>query len=463
MLSRYMLLGKGKNINLVFIGHFLTIFFPLLFSEDSFRYHVYQNYLLQLFWIFVYVCNSKEQSKFMLSPSVLSSLYLLISFILADLLFRNDLYLLKQQYLYYLSWNHIRIAACYYNACFFILIMTYKLSIPVFIKNGLNRKKAVKPLFFNDFISLFLLFVFLYYNIQIDLPGGNIDLPIIAATLLAIIIFIRISEIHSLYRFILYIGVIAIFAIFRFDNKREAIFLFFPIVLLELSKIKSNIFKITNILKMFLVIIGAFSLIIFMSIKRADNSQNTNSITSLTDILPQFIKYLSAETVLPIIADNLEVNYVYINSHQAIEFIENKPTLKTYGSTYIKPLFLFVSRELYPEKPEAVITLYTREFDAAAAATGYCLPLSLQTEAYWNFGVLGGLVSIFIIFLILNCCYKYILISLEQRDTIANVFYLYVYYVFFILYRDSGFEKVILWLPVAYFFLKSIKIIYNKK
>lgn len=108
----------------------------------------------------------------MLSPSVLSSLYLLISFILADLLFRNDLYLLKQQYLYYLSWNHIRIAACYYNACFFILIMTYKLSIPVFIKNGLNRKKAVKPLFFNDFISLFLLFVFLYYNIQIDLPGG---------------------------------------------------------------------------------------------------------------------------------------------------------------------------------------------------------------------------------------------------------------------------------------------------
>ena len=142
-----------------------------------------------------------------------------------------------------------------------------------------------------------------------------------------------------MYRFILYIGVIAIFAIFRFDNKREAIFLFFPIVLLELSKIKSNIFKITNILKMFLVIIGAFSLIIFMSIKRADNSQNTNSITSLTDILPQFIKYLSAETVLPIIADNLEVNYVYINSHQAIEFIENKPTLKTYGSTYIKPLF----------------------------------------------------------------------------------------------------------------------------
>ena len=119
--------------------------------------------------------------------------------------------------------------------------------------------------------------------------------------------------------------------------------------------------------------------------------------------------------------------------------------------------------ESYIQKNLKLSLLFILGIDAAAAATGYCLPLSLQTEAYWNFGVLGGLVSIFIIFLILNCCYKYILISLEQRDTIANVFYLYVYYVFFILYRDSGFEKVILWLPVAYFFLNSVKIIYNKK
>lgn len=437
--------------------YFISIFFPFAFEESLYHRYIYINYTIQLFFLLYFISIEKKQIQFLLSPSILSNLYLIICFILGDLLFRNDLYLLQNQYLYYLSWEHTRISCCYYNATFFVILLSFYFSRATCFKDNfltLKPRVSLKNIIF--LISILVILLMSGFQIFVS-DSSTIDLAGICSTVIACFLFIQISKSISPFRFLFYILIVALFAMIRFDNKREAIFLFLPVFLLEAPKITTSIFTLKNILYSVCIIVFVSFLIFFMSLKRAEKNGSDYRIESAFDIVPALLKYLSSDNVLPIIADNFEVNYVYINSHQAIEFVEKDSRLLTYGGTYLKPFFLPISRTVFPDKPEAVITLYTREFDSAAAASGYCLPLSLHTESFWNFSFWGGIICCYFIFFVLNSLYKYFVISLVKNNCLANILFLYLYYIFFILYRDAGFEKVILWFPVSYFFLIIIR------
>lgn len=454
--------GFKSKLYIIFFLHCLCVCFPLLFTEEIVRSFIYVNYLLQIFCIVLYSRIVKDQLKFFISPSILSSLYLLISFVLADLLFRNNMYLLEYQSNFYSSWTHIHKSLIFYNGCTFLLCVSYFCSKPFFIKNVLNSYRGIKSSVKNSILIFILLLFVLISNIQLSFPGGSIDISTILSTILAICLFVRIKNINGSKRFLFYLLIIAIFAVFRFNNKREAIFLIYPILLLELSTFKYKLIKLKYIFQLILIGLSIFLVIVYMSIMRRDQGKDDVSISQIADIIPAVIEYISIDNVLPILADNIEVNYVYINSHHAVELIENKPELMTWGGTYIKPLFLFIPRSVFPNKPEGVITLYTKAALPDAAASGYCLPLSIQTESYWNFGFLGGLLMTFLVFSFLNLAFKYFYKSL-QDDKFSNILYLYLYYVFGILYRDAGFEKLILWIFVAVVFLYLIKYIFKNK
>lgn len=454
--------GFKRKLYIIFFLHCLCVCFPLLFTEEIVRSFIYVNYLLQIFYIVLYSRIVKDQLKFFISPSILSSLYLLISFVLADLLFRNNMYLLEYQSNFYSSWTHIHKSLIFYNACTFLLCVSYFCSKPYFVRNTLNRYIEINPSIKNSILIFILLLIVLISNIQLSFPGGSIDISTIFSTILAISLFVRIKNINGSKRFILYLLIIAIFAVFRFNNKREAIFLIFPILLLELSTLKYKLINVKYIFQLLVVGLSMFLVIVYMSIMRRDQGKDEVSISQIKDVIPAVIEYISIDNVLPILADNIEVNYVYINSHHAIELIENKPELMTWGGTYIKPLFIFIPRSIFPNKPEGVITLYTRAALPDAAANGYCLPLSIQTESYWNFGFIGGLLMTFFVFSFLNSFFKYFYKSI-QENKFSNILYLYLYYVFGILYRDAGFEKIILWVFAAVVFLYLLKYIFKNK
>lgn len=447
-----------NRVLIIFFLHCLCLFFPLLFSEDFLRSYIYINYSIQIFFIFLYSKQVNDQLKFFLSPSILSSLYLLISFVLADLLFRNNMYLLEYQNFFYSTWTHLHKSLIFYNGCTLLSCLSYFTTKSHFVKNPLNSYDNINPSVKTSMIIFILLLIILMSNIQIILPGGSIDVPTIFSTILAICLFVRIKNINGSYRFVLYLLIIALFAIFRFNNKREAIFLIFPILLLELSTFRHKFISFKHVFQLIVVGLSMLLVIVYMSIMRRDEGKENVSISQITDVIPAIIEYISIDNVLPILADNIEVNYVYINSHHAIELIENNPELKTWGGTYVKPLFLFIPRSAFPNKPESVITLYSKAALPNAAANGYCLPLSLQTESYWNFGFFGGLLIVFFVFSILNSAFKYFYKTIP-KNKISSILYLYFYYVFSILYRDAGFEKLFLWVPVAVvllYFLKSI-------
>jgi hypothetical protein len=297
-----------------------------------------------------------------------------------------------------------------------------------------------------------------------EAEGPTIEFPIIFATLSAICLFYMVKDKPLLFRICVYIAIILLFAVFRFSNKREAIFLIIPILFLESRHIKdSAVITLKNIIISALAIVIVTILIVIMSIQRIDHKNQMTEVVNLMEILYSFSDYLTPDRVMPLLANNFEIDYVYVNSHQSIEFIEEDPSNKTWGMTYIKPLVAPIPRAIMPDKPEAAMILYTKKYDPEKQAEGFCLPLSLQAEGYWNFGYLGGLICVFIIFYLFNSVYLKLYDSIINDYGIKTIFNAYIYYIFFLLYRDSGFTKLLTFSLAAFIFCFVLSKIAKRK
>ncbi len=456
---------KLLNRRILLSISFLLIFFPFLIAGDNATYmpYIYINYLLQLLVFGFVVKSEKNQFKTILTPSCLCSLYLITCFIIGDLLLRAGLFIDPSHFAYYSGWSHSQLSTSYYNACFFLAYITKDLSKPIRLSTSFSNK-PIEPNFLFGIVSLITMILCLCWGMYFEAEGPTIEFPIIFATLSAICLFYMVKDKPLLFRICVYIAIILLFAVFRFSNKREAIFLIIPILFLESRHIKdSAVITLKNIIISALAIVIVTILIVIMSIQRIDHKNQMTEVVNLMEILYSFSDYLTPDRVMPLLANNFEIDYVYVNSHQSIEFIEEDPSNKTWGMTYIKPLVAPIPRAIMPDKPEAAMILYTKKYDPEKQAEGFCLPLSLQAEGYWNFGYLGGLICVFIIFYLFNSVYLKLYDSIINDYGIKTIFNAYIYYIFFLLYRDSGFTKLLTFSLAAFIFCFVLSKIAKRK
>ena len=443
-----------SRTKVTFILFFPFLFFPY-FCGENFANVSYLNYIFFLVFAFTLLKSTKDKTRLLLSPAYVTTLYLYICFLIGDFLFRSGIYIDYRHYDYYTSWNHQQLSNTYTNIATYLGLVSYY-CCP---KDGfLNLNNH----FFNSakkarLVGLVLLFVSL---VSIRLLGESSikDIIVSLACVFAILTLysIKKSTITNL-RFLLYFSVIAFFAIADPDDKRNSIFLFYVIALLEVPNLKR--LKIKHVFYVSLASLFLFFAIVIMSIFRSASSASEN--ISIKDALYLIPEYVTADASLAVIANNFEIDFVYINSFQAVEFIEDNPSHMMYGSSYLKPLFLPIPRSVYPNKPLSAMLEYTIVYDQEAADEGYCLPLSLAAEAYWNFRY-GAVLIVFLYFYFLNWFYcKGIntLYKLKEKDY-SNILFLFAMYLMIMLIRGAGLDiftlQFLIGVFVIYIFRKIV-------
>jgi len=440
----------NRNIFLLLVLLFLFSIIPIFLNNDYLRVYSFYNYLFHELLIFIPFFFITRRTEYLLSPSFITASYININFLLGAWAYYNNLILYPEYLEAYWNWKHLNISTFFFNISNCLIIFSY--FIILYQEGNKVRQKTInidsltKILMFLSAIILIVLFEIL--NLIDSQFNGFYIIP---KTIGALILFVLISQSKSRLRFIWYIIIIGFFVIFSFENKREAIFLILPIGILELIKIKLRInFRFSiNVVILVLFILYA---IILMSIARGYGQYGVKNVFEARKFVSN---YIHKQSFLASFMNNIEVSTTYLHSNQAIEYIMDDPSLLTYGITIAKVIFIPVPRSLFPQKPESIVTYYTRKFNPEFRARGGSFPISFLSEMFWNFH-LGGILILFILYLIINKVYFYFLRSVESNNIIKKIYLLYGYYLLLYLIRGSGLD----WYFVFFIIGTAVSLIY---
>jgi len=392
-----------------------------------------------------------------MSPSIIAYLYLNINFLLGSYGFTHNFYTLPKQLILnetIKNWQFYNIRLIYFNLFNIILIISYytayffKIKTINFFKilfNKINYSKSFIVAFFVIFLFL-LLHGFINKTNHFILLKGYSFIPVF---LLSTYVIVHISYRRMKWRYIFYILLLISIASFSYNSKREAISLLIPILILELNLYKYNLklsFKTFSIILVLFLIIGW--LVIGMSILRGYGNYKAKNIF----IALKYTKdYLSRKESYSYLMNNFEIISTYVHSNNSIEMICKNPNKLTYGSTLLKPVFLFIPRSIWKSKPNSIIDKYTTEYDPEFRSKGGSYPISIQSELFWNFHF-GGLLIGFFIMIILNSFYYSLIKKIGDISIYYAVFSIFIYSMFFFLIRGSGFDLFFAQLFIAFIF-----------
>ena len=423
----------SKKERAAFILFFPFLFFPYLCG--NYANMCYVNYGIFLLFASFLLIISSDRPRLLLSPAFVTAFYLYICFFIGDLLLRDGIYLDYRHYEYYSSWSHHQLSNTYTNLAVYIALLSYyicpKHKRLTIIKQGFDSRKK------NLYMISILWAITLLVIIKASESVASAFVSIACVLSVALIYTVKIN-VKNKYRFLIYLIIIFAFAIADADDKRNSIFLFYVLALVELPSLVK--IRLKHIIYGIVIVSTLFFAVISMSVIRA-----TDGRVSTSDLIQTVPQYLTSETAIAMVANNFEVDYTYIDTFQPIEFVANNPTLKMWGESYIKPFFLIIPRSLMPNKPESAMIKYTKEYDYGAAVEGYCLPICISTEAFWNFGSFG-LIVVFIIYYFLNSFYCFGLntLTFERKNRYTQIGFLFIMYLSIMLIRGSGLDIFVL-------------------
>lgn len=439
--------GVGVDVGVVMnqMKHpeLLLLYLPILFLPILGIFkgeYFYLNFLLVLLYNIFILMDMKDKRAYFFSPTFISILYLYINFTFGELLFYNDIFNISlDKTEYYSTWDTLDRNTFIYNVSTLLMILSYLYAKP--IKAG--KTSFSKITWKNGVTSFFFLLVILLSKVDILLQF----LPFFSILLIGLS-----SKTKTPVRFIAYLLVVGLIVALNPDNKRESIFLLYPIAFIEIFKIKTIRLKY-----IFLAIVAAalaFIAIIIMSIMRAEIAGDFVSSLGFVSM------YITSDGALSMIADNLEISWCYIDTFQSMEFINDDSTLLGWGVSYLKPLFWPISRDIWPEKPESTMLLFTTVYDKVRKLDGLSLPIPIVSDLYWNFKYLA-IPFVYIVHYWLNIIYK-----TGLRATRDNLNYnklhvgeftgLYYMFVFLLLMRGCGLDLYLLYIIIFNVLLKTI-------
>ena len=369
-------------------------------------------------------------------PGSLLVFYICLSCFLGSWAYSNEIVI--EKYIL-IIWHELK----YLNYASFFLI--FSSSIILFVQSFFLVSHKLKLIEFqqqsnfnwNLLFCYFIVCVPLYFIFSdLSFLGGSGDFSKIALIVPAIFVLVQSARFKGLgSQFLLGILMILLMAIISVQDKRDAIFLALPFLLMLLLSGKIKNLSTLIIIFLFTGPLGII-LILAMSVSRGYGGME---ITNVIDILPALQNYISSDLFLAAFFLNIEVNYLYFHAVSAIELISANPELIAYGSTIAKVFFLFIPRSIFPNKPSSMIDEYTSAFDPFFREAGGSYPVNLMVESFWNFSYFGVL-FLAILTVILSFYHNFVYKKNFFSDRIGCYCYMFIFYNLLVYYRGSGLD-----------------------
>ena len=203
----------------------------------------------------------------------------------------------------------------------------------------------------------------------------------------------------------------------------------------------------------------SLNLIIIASINRGYGLTD-DSKSVITKILP----YINSNIFIDGITDNLELNFAYGSTYNAMRYIHEEKLPIQLGLTLIKPLLLPIPRELMPSKPWSFMHQYTKLHEFKEWLTGSSMPVIFPIELYGNF-YFFGLIPLIIFYAFFNKIFMYCI-----RQKLSNLDFkvfagIFIICINLIITRGSGLDLFIIYIlfgSTSYIIYKTINFILPK-
>lgn len=420
-----------------------TSILPLIMGND-----IAQQYGFYIFGINFFACFFnclKKHPNDMLqiaSPNFLIFSYVSLSLFLGGLGNAQGYMIVEKNNLLMEGWHFTHIATAFLSLALSLFYIAHYYQS----KNDIPKRKTLESKMPLSVAVLCMPFaIFFFVPLELNFMGGQGDFSHIPKTLWALTVFIMAQNLKSgTLRATCYMVFILFFASFSMHDKREAIFLIFPIAYLELTNQNYKInFKFLYSSAIFIVFLSF--VIITMSVARGyGGAQHDTLIASLLNIQ----NYISSPYFISGFLANIEVSYFHFHAVNSIDMVMKDYELLSYGETLIKPLFILIPRSLMEAKPDSILTLYTSAHAPSIREIGGSWTISLFSELFWNFHFFGlPFVWLFAYFGVklqrkLNS-------SSAQKKWLKLLFWLFCYMHLMTLVRGSGLDQYIVYLAIA--------------
>lgn len=407
------------------------------------------NFLAVIIVNLIIMMDMKDKREYVFSPSFVTIMYLYVCFFLGEMLFYNDLYhfyLLQADY--YKSWKYLASNTFFYNISSFLILLSYLNSRK---KRYYHQTVSSQYTWRHGILAIVLL---------LGIILSRNELLFTMLCFFSVLLITLSSKLQAKYRRLSFLFVVGIIVALNPDNKRESIFLLYPILFIEI--INSKEIKLRTILLISVISILMFVAIVSMSIMRAQMADN------LFDSIYLVKEYITSDFALASLADNFEINWCYIDAFQSMEFINSDISYLGWGVSYLKPLFWPIPREIWPEKPESTMLLFASAFDKSGKeADGLSLPIPIVSDLYWHFKYFG-ILFVYTVHYWLNKIYVSIVDEFRSKKwqkyaTSRDFLGLYFMYVFLLLMRGCGFDFFLSYMLSFYILNKLFTIRLSKK
>ena len=426
---------------------FMKVIFTLLIILATWLCHAFVSELhskniltifftIVLFNAYVYLTSGGDLVSFF-HPSAICLNYVYVSMMLGGWAFISDNVVLAEMTSGAAQWIDSLVPPMFIAlvVCAVILVSDY-------------RKKEVawrvpEPTYFTITMLGCSIFVIGHLTVVFDARFAN---QIITALFFLYVLYVAALP-HRTTRILLYLIVLVPLVFMFAHDKRDAIFLILPIFFLEFiisGKLKVHLKHVIAVLMLIPVVAV---LILCATVMR---TPEVFDIKSIFDIYSAVLEYLSFDDFLGYYFLNLELTYTYFHTINALNYAFTDQIPAFLGTTYVKPLFILVPRELVEWKPHSAVHHYTLFYNPEYRWAGGSFAVSMIGEAALNFRMFGAVVCALILRVFDGIFARFVLIR-TTKNVLFAVAALYFFVSFMNYARGSGLSlSLVLFLVVIF-------------
>lgn len=261
---------------------------------------------------------------------------------------------------------------------------------------------------------------------------------------IAVVIFTSLARRRVWYRFLVYTAFLGGLVTLSFQNKREIVMMLFLACFVETY---FRAARVRLMPKNILMVGGAsavfFGLIMAASILRGYGDLNASSAVEAIEAVPT---YMSSETFIDGITDNLELNYNYGVTVTAMDYGIRDLIGLQFGATLLKVLFLPIPRDFVSFKPDSMLQLFTKTYAPDWWAEEGSMPVGFAADMFVNFRFFGLIAFGLIMYAVNGLYVKYFSVASDSFIGSSCVFLVVTTLMFA---RGSGIEQWLFYFLLA--------------
>lgn len=412
-------------------------------------------YLVVFLLLVVALYDRRDPIVVYFSPCALMALYVSFFFLLGSLAFKYEFVQLMEgsEFWRYYQIERMGKVTFYILCSICITLLSHMLGEKKFRKltPDIGRHSASNRTDTWKILQVFSALIFiLSILVEIPLPGGAGSFSSIFAMFAAIYTSYAAKVAGYRYRKLIHVLQGVLLIVFFSEDRRLMAFYAFITFFIELFDRNSLSIRFKSAVGCLLILVLLSASIIAMSIYRGVGQFDTKSVAHSF----LYIKdYLTSDWAITMLFHNFEGPGTIFHSYNAIDYMLQNRDYQ-FGSTILKAFCFPIPRSIWDGKPTSMVDQYTSILYPGFREIGGSYVPNFYAETFWNFGFIGGLLFLLVVFYGLNRLYYNRLEALRNRTSLVNVFFLSSYSFLLFLFRGSGFDLFLVFIVI--FFLLTL-------